>query len=359
MKSLRLTLLLSILVGLLAACAPEQPADTSLQVTDALGRTVSFSSAPERIVIAGKASGLLVNAFYLFPGYDDRLVGYENRMQPSNDFIPLVSPGLASKTLLEVDAAAEQIAPLKPDVVILKTYMKEKLGDPLEELSIPVVYLEMENPEQFTRDIRILGNLLDDAARAETIVKYYDGISNAITIKTTPLSAGQKPTVLLLQYSAKGGEVAFNIPPAAWLQTQMVEMAGGIPVWKDAGTGSGWQVVTVEQIAAWNADKIIIVDYKGDAPKAVASLKDNPQWQALKAVQSGNLFAFPVDFYSWDQTDPRWILGLSWLAATLQPDVFKDLNIRETVNGFYTQMYGLPQSVIDAQILPLLADDLP
>jgi len=359
MKLLRLMLLLSILVGLMAACAPEQPADTSLQVTDALGRTVSFPSTPERIVIAGKASGLLVNAFYLFPGYDDRLVGYENRMQTSNDFIPLVSPGLASKTLLEVDAAAEQIAPLKPDVVILKTYMKEKLGDPLEQLSIPVVYLEMENPEQFARDIRILGNLLDDTARAETIVKYYDGISNAITIKTAPLSAGQKPTVLLLQYSAKGGEVAFNIPPAAWLQTQMVEMAGGTPVWKDAGTGSGWQVVTVEQIAAWNADKIIIVDYKGDAPKVVTSLKDNPQWQALKAVQSGNLFAFPVDFYSWDQADPRWILGLSWLAATLQPDVFKDLNIRETVNEFYTQMYGLPQTVIDAQILPLLADDLP
>ena len=354
----RIGTIVVLAAAILSACAPVAATPKTLTLTDALGRTVDLPGIPQRIVIAGKASGLLVNAYYLFPGSDERLVGYENRMQTSNDFIPLVSAGIANKSLLEVDAAAEQIAPLKPDLVILKTYMKEKLGDPLEQLSIPVVYLEMENPEQFTRDIRILGAVLGDPTRAEDIVKYYSDIADTITGRTAPLDNANRPTTLLLQYTSKGGEVAFNIPPAAWLQTQMVEMAGGNPIWKDAGTGSGWQVVTLEQIAAWNPDQIVIVDYKGAAPMVVADLQANSEWQALKAVQSGNLHAFPVDFYSWDQADPRWILGLTWLATTLQPAKFSDLDIKDSVNVFYQRMYNLSEEDVNAKVMPLLEDDL-
>ena len=34
----------------------------------------------------------------------------------------------------------------------------------------------------------------------------------------------------MIQYSEEGGEVAFEVPPAEWIQTRLVELAGGTPV---------------------------------------------------------------------------------------------------------------------------------
>ena len=43
------------------------PSSGAVVVTDALGRTVKFDKPPQRIVIAGKAFFMIVDAIYLFP----------------------------------------------------------------------------------------------------------------------------------------------------------------------------------------------------------------------------------------------------------------------------------------------------
>ena len=52
--------------------------------------------------------------------------------------------------------------------------------------------------------------------------------------------ADNKPTVLILQAESEDQKYIFRVPPANWLQTDMVERAGGIPVWKDANLAGGW-----------------------------------------------------------------------------------------------------------------------
>lgn len=109
--------------------------------------------------------------------------------------------------------------------------------------------------------------------------------------------------MLLLYYSDKDGEVAFNVPPMPWIQTIMVEDAGGTPVWAEANPGGGWAKVSLEQVAAWDADVVLLVSYFRSPEEVVAELQANPQWQQLSAVQNDRLYAFPGDFYSWDQPD--------------------------------------------------------
>ncbi|HZW02551.1 MAG TPA: ABC transporter substrate-binding protein, partial [Anaerolineaceae bacterium] len=221
---------------------PTASASTAFTLTDALGREVTFAEPPQRIVIAGRATQLLVDSAYLFPEAVDRVVAIEQRLQ-STDFIELVDPTAGEIEFLERDAGAEQIAPLAPDVVIMKTYMNETIGAGLEQIGIPVVYLELETPEQFARDVRILGEVFGNAGRAEAIVAAYAERAGRITTAAADLAEAERPSVLLLQHSETGGEVAFEVPPAEWLQTTMVELAGGRPVWKDAALGGGWQVV--------------------------------------------------------------------------------------------------------------------
>jgi iron complex transport system substrate-binding protein len=321
-------------------------------VTDALGRSVSFAQPPQRVVIAGRATPLIVDAFYLFPEASQVLAGIELRSQSAKEFLAVIDPAYPDKTALEMNSGPEQIAPVQPEAVLLKSFMAEKLGTPLEQLQIPVIYVDLETPEQYTRDITTMGQLLGNPARAQEILTFYQERMDRVSQAMADLSDEQKPKVLLLQYSDEGGEIAFNVPPATWLQTTMTEMAGGVPVWTEAAEQGGWTVVNFEQIAAWNPDQIYIVSYFTNPEEVAAQLKADSKWQELSATQNNQVFGFPNDFVSWDQPDPRWILGLQWLATKIQPERAGSIDMKQAVNEFYGQMYGLDQSTIDTQVVP-------
>lgn len=329
-----------------------------IAVVDALGRNVVFATLPQRIVIAGKNTLPMVDTVYLFPEAKERVVGLTVGKQPVGDFIGLVDPDFGQKTILDPEAGPEQIAPLKPDAVILRSFLADTLGRSLEEIGIPVVYVDLETPEQYFRDLSTLGQLLGNEARAEQIRSFYQSRLDLIAAGLQGLKEEEKPQVLLAQYTDQGGTVALQVPSASWIQTTEVELAGGHPVWKEAAQSGGWTVVNFEQIAAWNPDQIVVIVYKGNSAQVVATLKQEPTWQALKAVKDGKVFGFPADIFSWDQPDPRWILGTLWLAGKIHPDRFPDLEIKQQVADFFGQMYGMDQAAIQNQIVPTLKGDI-
>lgn len=337
-----------------AAAAPT--AQTT--VTDAMGRSIQFAQPPQRIAVAGKGIFMVADALYMFPEAKTRVTTLPRGGQSTNDFLGLVDPGYEQKTFFEADAGPEQIVAAKPDTVVLKSIVAEKLGQPLEQLGLPVVYVDLETPEQYFKDIVTLGQLFGNTAQAQTITTFYQSRLDRISQALQGVAEDQKPAVLVLQYSDKDGAVAFNVPPAGWIQTTMVTLAGGRPVWTEASQGGGWTVVNFEQIAAWNPDQVFIINYFSDVEATVAQLKADPQWQGLKAVQAGQLYAFPKDYYSWDQPDTRWILGLTWLAKTIHPDRFADLDMTQEIGGFYQQLYGLDEAAVKDTILPLLTGDV-
>lgn len=362
-----------LLVVLLAACvpagagtpsaaptggsAPSSPAvDTSIEVTDALGRQVVLPAPPQRIVITGKALFMLADAAYLFPGAAQKIVGLGNAGQGSSNFIRLIDPAYEQKAVLANEAGAEQVAALQPDLVILKSYLAESVGAPIEALGIPVIYIDFETPEQYRRDLVILGQVFGDKQRAAEVVAFYDEKTEFVRQAVADVP---RPRALLLYYNDKDGSVAFNVPPLDWMQTQMLEIAGGEPVWADANPGKGWAQVTLEQVAAWNAEHIFVIAYNQDSASVVAALRDDPQWQALRAVRTGGLHAFPADLYSWDQPDPRWILGLTWLSGRLHPERFPNLDMLQEARAFYQMLYGLDAAFFDENIRPAFKGDLP
>jgi iron complex transport system substrate-binding protein len=330
-----------------------------VSVVDALGRTLTFESVPQRIVLAGRALFMIADALYAFPQAAERVVVTGDTGQGGdNNFIALLDPAYPVKAVLAGDASAEQIAAADPDVVVLKSYLAETLGAPLEVLGIPVVYIDLETPEQYARDLEILGQLFQQPERAGELLEYYQTKLFNTTQALASLDETTKPRVLLLYYSDRDGEIAFNVPPMNWMQTTQVEQAGGVPVWADANPGGGWTKVGFEQVAAWDPDAILLVSYFRNVDEVTAELKADPQWQALRAVQDGKLYGFPGDFYSWDQPDTRWILGQMWLAKTLHPDLFADLDLPSELGEFYRTLYALDETTLEQEILPRLKGDL-
>ncbi len=323
-------------------------------VTDDLQREVTFDKAPVRIVVAGRATTLLLDAMYMFPEARQSVIAFEKRLQTSDDFMPVIDPAAVDKASLQKDSSAEQIAPLNPDLVILKTYMADTLGKPLEEIGIKVVYLDLETPDVFMNDIQLLGKIFGDSTRAETILQYYQGAQASIQNYTKPLPTASNPKVLLIQYSNKGGTINFSVPATGWIQTSMVEMAGGTPVWTEASTAGAWNNVTLEQIAAWNPDMIFIIWYQGDAATVVKDVSTDPTWVQLKAMKENQVYGFAGDFISWDQSDTRWVLGLTWLASRIHPEIFIETNIKESASVFYQTLYNLTFDQVESIVYPIL-----
>jgi iron complex transport system substrate-binding protein len=337
---------------------PEPIEDASFTVVDALGREVFFERAPERIILTGRAWFLLVDALYAFPEADERLVAMGMTNQGTLDFFDLVDNNFEGKALLSHEVNTEEMAAQQPEVVFMKSYLAESAGKPLEELGIPVVYLDLETPEQYQRDLATIGQIFQNEARTQEVMDYFQMMTDQVTAETEDLSDEERPSVLLVYYNETDGQAAVQVPPLSWMQTTMIEMAGGRPVWNDIELGNGWTKVNFEQIAVWNPDKIFVVSYKMPVEDAMDALLYDPNWQALNALNSGEIYAFPGDYFSWDQPDTRWVLGLNWLATKIQPDLFSDVDIEEMTFDFYATLYGLDADAFD-NVISRISGDYP
>jgi iron complex transport system substrate-binding protein len=334
----------------------EVDAPSAVALTDGLGREIVLDEVPERVVVAGRAGQLILHAAFFFEEADSRVVAMEQRTQRGVSMLPLVDSAYSDVIQLERDASAEAIAAADPDVVLLKSYLVDSLGAPLEALGLTTIYLDLETPEQFFRDVRVLGELFGNPGRAEEVLAFYQERLDRVSRAVAGIPNEDRPRVLLLQYTDQGGEAAVNVPPPAWLQTELIGLAGGEPVWLDA-VGSGWTVVDLEQVAAWDPDYVFVVYYAGDPALATEALRADGSWAALRALREGRLLGFPGDFVSWDQPDPRWILGLEWLASQLLPDDAFSFDVQAEMRSFYHELYGLDQAALEANVAPLLTGD--
>ncbi|MEM3565276.1 MAG: ABC transporter substrate-binding protein [Candidatus Bathyarchaeia archaeon] len=367
MRKSLLALIISIL--LLALCLTAYHAwlspnrnEGTIVVTDALGRTVKIKTPINKVIITGKSAWPIITVAYMFPNAKNVLINLSASIN-----VPLfqkIDPNIKSKTVQTTELSAEAIAGAKPDVVILKSTMTMKeLGDQLEGLDIKVVYVDFENLENYIRDLKVLGKIFMDEKRGEKLARYYNETYNFITSRTKTLAINEREKVLFLYYSTKGGIITFNVPGSGWLQTFMIEAAGGSSLSKEL-SGAGWNPVNFEQIAKWNPDVIFLVTYSKSPTSSdlKRQLLENATWSSISAVQSGRVYAVPDDcnvgaLGSWDCPGSRWIIGLEWMAKKINPELFSsDLDIIAETRKFYMEMYGLSQSDAEAIINQITGD---
>jgi iron complex transport system substrate-binding protein len=312
-----------------------------------------------RVITCGKAHFLVLDALYMFPEAAESVVAFGNSSQVGGNFVALLDPEAQQRALLAPDPGVEEILAHRPDHVVLKSYLKGGLGRQLEDLDVSVLYVDLENPGQFHRDIAAIGELFANPERAEALNSFFAQNLLEVQRLSRAIPESEKPDTLFLYYSTRSATASFNVPPRQWLQTSLVQWAGGKPVWFAAAAGSGWQKVGFEQIAAWNPDYILLVSYHAPVDEVKAALLSDPKWLQLEAVRRGNLLAFPADYLSWDQPDPRWILGLYWLAGKLHPQTVTSAQVEKKVTEFYSFVYGLPEERIEEVILPMIQGDYP
>ena len=220
-KTIFTMLLISIVI--LQSCSPlAQEPVSEIKIVDALGREINFERPPSRIVISGRQTPMLTHFFYLFDSANEKILAIENRSQSTEAFISLIDDQIGDKYLIERGASAEQITPLNPDAVVMKTGMRESVGLLLEELSIPVIYVDFESIDDTYRDLGVIASLLDEEVRGTEIVNSYKDMKRFIDDRIDTENDQVGPSVLILQSVKDGQVITFSVPSEDWLQTAMV-----------------------------------------------------------------------------------------------------------------------------------------
>lgn len=319
------------------------------EITDMAGRTVTIPSTINKVFSTDP-----VTAIYLYTTSPDKLLGWNYELNNNErkyvlpEYQDIPSFGMGDSVNYEAVIEAQ------PDIALTVTKINDASiadADKLSEsLGVPVVMVNNDMkaaPEVY----RFLGDLLSVEDHAEELAVYAE--KTFTDIEAANILEDKKVTVYY-----GNGEDSLETAPKGSGHAQIFDLVGAINV-ADLESEDGSRIqVSLEQILAWNPQYIVVngepkQDLTGN--DAAESLKANPDFADIQAVQDGNVFGAPKAPFSWVDRPPgpNRIIGLRWLAAKLYPEYYT-YDIDEEVKEYFDLFYHM--ELTDEQLQELYND---
>ena len=301
----RKTLLFTLLLVLLSACAPQaSPTATVLAFTDGLGREISLNGPAQKIISLAPSNTEILFAI----GAGSQVVGRDQLSDYPAEAANVTDIGSPFEAL-----NTELIVSLKPDLVLAAQINTAEQVKQLEDLGLTVYYLN--NPltlEQMYGNLEIVAHLTGHESETATLIESLKARVAAVDEKIAPLSS--RPSVF---YEMDGSD-----PAKPWTAgkdtfiTQLIERAGGYNIASDIDS---YAQLSLEQVVAADPNFIILGDAAyGITPESIAS---RPGWENLSAVKNNQVFPFDDNLVS--RPGPRLVDALEELAKLLRPELFQ------------------------------------
>lgn len=328
-KYIILALLISFLsIGLLSACSSQQAAQKQRTITDMSGKEVKLPDKINKIAVTcyGGASHELI----VLNGKDKIAAQPDMKKFPQIiKMIPKYSDSPQVGTFDNVNI--EELLKIKPDVVIAGA-SAQKGNKKIEEAGIPVVTVLTGSGDinSLKKEFKMIGELLNEQKQADKLVSYWDEKLKNIESRVASIPVEKRKKV----YYMLGSTLHTN-GKDQWGQYLITE-AGGINA---AESISNVKDISIEQLISWNPDVMILSSNEGKFIP-VADVKNNSQLKNINAVKNGQLYLCPVGSFWWDRPSPESILGITWLAKTLYPESFQDIDINKEAKEFYKTFYN-------------------
>lgn len=113
-------------------------------------------------------------------------------------------------------------------------------------------------------------------------------------------------------------------------------------------------VVTMESIYAWNPDIVLLTNFTPLQPNDLIEGRDaGRDWTSVKAVKDRRVYKMPLGLYRSFTPTADTPLTLLWLAKTIYPERFADIDLQAETEHFYRDVFGL--SLTEAQIKTIYA----
>jgi iron complex transport system substrate-binding protein len=312
---------------------------TAVTITDTNGNVFTLPKTADRIVVTNSDAAEVLIAL----GAKDKIVGVASIVKKN----PTVGPLLANVTDVGdwQNPNMEQIAQLKPDVVVTYASSKPKNADQLALINVSIVQLDCGNLNTLSKDIRTMGQLTGKIQQAEEFAGFVDTNVGLVKNRTANVTEEQKPVVYWENNKAfttagylSGGDV-------------LVTTAGGVNLAHNMSNASGGYVyMSAENILPSNPD--VIIKYNGYTVGGATiqnytairnELMNRTGITGVKAVNNSQVYVLSSTI-TYGAKSP---IGLLYVAKILYPDRFADIDPAVKLDE-YAQRFvpGTNQSIV-------------
>ena len=287
--------------------AAPSPAAFPLTLTDDAGRTVVLDASPGRIISLAPSNTEIVCALDAC----DRLVGVTDFDDYPAEVVDLPKIVLQTQVDLELLVAAE------PDLALAagNELTPSSVIAQIEDLGVPVIVLYPESLEEIYTDIEMVAGVLDQGARADSLI---DDMRGGVAAVEAAVEGSDKPRTLYEVFHSEG--TTYTAGEGSFLAS-LLELAGATPV-----TGDAEGVMEAEDLVAEDPQLILLGTASYDpsmatSAAALAVVAARPGWSDLSAVRDANVVPYLDDIVT-TRPGPRIVEGLEALARAIHPDRF-------------------------------------
>jgi iron complex transport system substrate-binding protein len=289
----------------LAACAPAAaPASSGMSFTDGLGRMLTLPAPAQKIVSMAPSNTEILFAI----GAGPQVVGRDefSNYPVGVETIPSIGGSMGQYSY-------EQVAALKPDLVLASEINTPEQVKALEDLGLTVYYLP--NPkslEDFYTNLATVAKLTGHESEAKAFIESLMTRVAAVDKKIATVT--QKP-VVFYEIDASDPNKPYTTGPGTFIDL-LIARAGGQNL---PGLTDAYPQVSLEQIVLANPAIILLGDaLYGTTPESVAA---RPGWSKIAAVTDNRVLPFDDNLVS--RPGPRLVDGLEALAQAIHPELYK------------------------------------
>lgn len=322
------TLILLILALLITGCATATVPETQSEVveptlapveepavvpglapvilTDARGKEFSFEQPAARIVSLAPSNTEILFAV----GAGSQVVGRDSFSDYPAEALNVMDIGGGFGAL-----DTETILASSPDLVLAAELTPAEQIQALEGLGLLVFVLE--NPVELTDMYDSLRTVAQMTGHLEETENLITSLEQRVTVVEEKLANVTERPLVLYELDGTDPNAPWVPGPGTFVNT-LLTSAGGDSM--SAALDGEWVQVSLEAIIEKDPEIILLGDstWGGVTPESVAA---RGGWEALTAVQNGNVFPFDDNLVS--RPGPRLVDGLEALAKLLHPDLFE------------------------------------
>ena len=294
----KMSVFMALVLALVMALCPmgvmadeAQPVD----VVDALGRTVTIDSVPEKIVSLSPSNTEILFAL----GVGDKVVGVDTY----SDY-PAEAAAIENKVGTYSNPNVELIVSLEPDVVFADDNLQQDAIDQLDKLGIKVVAVAGTDYASVQDSILMVGQCV--GVDGQSVIDAMDA-DKAAAEALVPAD-GDKPSVYFALSFGEYGD--WTSGTGTFVDDIITDLSATNAA---ADLGEGWQSISVEKLLEADPDVILV---PGDE-SMVEAFKSDAKYAELSAVKNGAVYA--VDPNMSQRPGPRLGQAMCEFAEILYP----------------------------------------
>lgn len=288
------------------------------------------------------------NTIITMLGYGDSLVGTSivakqipllRQSLPHIKDVPVISMNSGN------ELSPEQIISLGTQLLFVPQGMKIAQPELLEQAGVKVLAFKANSIAALRDRVVKTGAALGPDAQQKALLfeQYFAHNVERVASRLQDLPEAQRVRV----YHSMGNPLTTTGRPS--LNQDWMDLGGAINVaadWFGPKKSSAGEVA-LEQVVSANPQVIVAMN-KRDADE----ISTSPQWAGIDAVIHHRVIVNPKGLFWWCRETSEEALQFLWLAKTLYPQRFADINMVEETRDFYLRFFGLTLS--DAQINEIL-----